>query len=317
MNSPTFFVITPSPVNSPTSALTATPSLPIAVQALIQGTGTPAYDVQIGKLHFSTEINNFQLVSPGTSFHNPIKRVYAEFAYQPIGVKLQWTALWYQNGQLQAIDTKSWQNPPAGTSGIGVSGWERPSQDWLPGNYEVQVFVGTGWRVSGTYSVEGEPPTITPTATLIPTAIPSNTPSRTPVPTSTSLPTSTSTSIPSATLRPTSTRTPLPSATSQPTSTRTQVPTETSLPTSTRTLSPTATQLPSKTPTLRPSATPTFIPSSTPTRTLVPTATHTPSATPTRTPLPTSTSTPAIKSLAVATRSCHGYTLQDAVSDPD
>ena len=119
VKSPTFFVITPSPINSPTSALTPTPALPIAVQALIQGTVTPAYDVQIGKIHFSTEINGYQLVAPATSFQNPIKRVFAEFTFQPIGVKVAWTALWFQNGQLKAIDTTSWENPPVGVSGLG------------------------------------------------------------------------------------------------------------------------------------------------------------------------------------------------------
>ena len=123
---------------------------------------TPVFPIEIGKLRFSTDINNYELVAPGTSFHNPIKQVYAVFNYQPTGVKIQWTALWYQNGGLRYIDTTSWRNSPVG---IGITSWGQDVTSWLPGNYEVQIFIGTGWKSSGTFALQGEPPTITPTRT--------------------------------------------------------------------------------------------------------------------------------------------------------
>ncbi len=156
----TFFVITPSPAATATGASTSTPFLPIAVQAMVQDTMTPVFPVEIGRLRFSTGINNYQLIAPGISFHNPIKHMYAVFNYQPLGVKIQWTALWFQGGSLRHIDTTSWKNAPAG---IGVADWAQEPQAWLAGKYEVQIFLGTGWKASGTFSLEGEPPTITPT----------------------------------------------------------------------------------------------------------------------------------------------------------
>jgi len=65
---------------------------------------TPVFDVEVGRLRFSTEINNYQLVAPATSFQNPIKRMNAVFIYQPIGTKVEWIALWFQDGALKYID---------------------------------------------------------------------------------------------------------------------------------------------------------------------------------------------------------------------
>ena len=50
-SSPTSFVITPSPIITATSASTTTPSLPIAVQPMLQGTTTPVFQVEIGFQH--------------------------------------------------------------------------------------------------------------------------------------------------------------------------------------------------------------------------------------------------------------------------
>src|SRR5512138_3345164 len=147
---PTFFVITPSPAATNTSAATTTPFMPMAVQAMVQGSMTPVFPIEIGKLRFSTDINNYELVAPGTHFHNPVKQVYAVFNYQPTGVKIQWTALWYQNGGLRYIDTNAWRNSPVG---IGITSWGQDVTSWLPGNYEVQIFIGTGWKSSGTFTL--------------------------------------------------------------------------------------------------------------------------------------------------------------------
>ena len=195
-SSPTFFVITPSPIHTAIGALTPTPALPIAVQALLQGEMTPVFNVQVGQPRFSTVINNYQLVAPATGFQNPIKQMNAVFIYQPIGTKVEWIALWYQNGELKNIDNKSWSSSPPG---LGISNWARPAQDWSAGNYEVQVFIGTGWKASGTFTLSGQPPTITVTSTSIPTTAPTNTPTRTLIPTAMAQP--------SRTPLPTSTRT--------------------------------------------------------------------------------------------------------------
>ena len=62
-DTPTFFVITPSPAITSTSPATGTPSLPIAVQAMVQGSMTPVFPVEIGRLQFATEIDKYRLLA--------------------------------------------------------------------------------------------------------------------------------------------------------------------------------------------------------------------------------------------------------------
>jgi len=109
------------------------------------------------------------------------------------------------DGELVFYETAVWEG---GSGGYGYTDWEPPSDQWLPGLYEVQIFVGAEWKVSGVFTVTGQPPipTITPTPTQ--TATPSKTATKTPTitPTQTQWPTLT----PSITLTPTITRTPRP-----------------------------------------------------------------------------------------------------------
>ena len=60
-----------------------------------------------------------------------------------------------------------------GSGGYGYTDWNPSASDWLPGNYEVQLFVGDHWWQSGRFKVTGTAPTAG-TTTLSPT------PSRTP-----------------------------------------------------------------------------------------------------------------------------------------
>lgn len=132
------------------------------------------------------------------------------------------------------------------------------------------------------------PTSTPPTATLVPTATPTNT--NTPIPpTSTPVPTATPTQTP--TLTPTHTPTPTPTQTATPTPTHTPTPTQTPTATPSPTLTPTVTPSPTPTPTatLTPTPLPTNTPTPTPTATLTPTPTQTATPTPTHTPIPTPT----------------------------
>ncbi len=168
--------------------------MPIAVEAMIQGTETPAFEVEVGRLRFSTTINGYQLIAPGESFPNPIKQMYAVFTYQPSNQGVPWTALWYQNGDLKYVDASSWTSSPPG---VGVANWARDAVEWEAGAYEVQIFVGTDWKASGSFALTGEPPTFTPQATSTDTPKPAATSTLTatlpPSPTATGSP------VPSAT----------------------------------------------------------------------------------------------------------------------
>jgi len=246
---------TPSVTDTPT--ITPTPSMPLALEMNFESTVTPNPSAVFSDLTFTNGLDeDYRPLNPGTLFTNPVGHMYALFSYDQMTDGPQWSALWYHGGEIVYYESKPWDG---GSGGLGYTDWNPSPDQWKVGEYEVQIFVGTQFKVSGRFSVEGEPPTPLPTDT--PT--PSITPSRTPIPTRTPWPTNTP--VPSRTPRPTATRT------LRPTITPTRTPYMSPTPTPTRTPWPTATP---RTPT--------------PTRTPWPTPTRTP-VTPTITTWPTPT----------------------------
>ncbi len=127
-----------------------------------------------------------------------------------------------QDQEIVCYETKPWD---ASTGGYGYTECHKGADEWLPGEYDVQIFVGERWISSGKFSITGDLPTATFTFT------PSQTASNTPLPTKSPTVTSTRTSTPTrtASFTPTASKTLLPSRT--PTITRTPKPTETRWPT--------------------------------------------------------------------------------------
>jgi len=103
--------------------------------------------------------------------------LYAVYSYAEMTPGVQWTALWYRNGELVHYETKLWEGS---TGGYDYADCTLPVEKWLAGNYEVQIFVGEDWKVVGRFILEGNPPTatltVTPSPTISPTSIPSLTP---------------------------------------------------------------------------------------------------------------------------------------------
>ena len=94
--------------------------------------------------------------------------MYSCFNYDKMIPGVQWTALWYRNGELVQIETYPWN---AGTGGaIYYTDWGPSPDQWLPGTYSVQIFVGHDFKRSGSFTVEGEAPTAAPTPSPTPTA---------------------------------------------------------------------------------------------------------------------------------------------------
>ena len=56
--------------------------------------------------------------------------------------------------------------------GYGFTEWKAPPEDWLPGTYEVQIFVGLDWKVVGEFILQGDSPTPIPTQSPTPTPLP-------------------------------------------------------------------------------------------------------------------------------------------------
>ena len=171
---------TPSVTDTPTP--TSTPFVPPAIEALFSGVVTPNPDAVFSPLQFSTVYENYECVVPATVFINPVRSMTACFSYNNMQDGVQWTAIWYRDGELVHFETLPWDG---GTGGIGFSEWNPSPEEWLPGTYTIVLFVGLERQTSGQFIVNGEAPT--PAPTLSPTL--TLTPESTPTPTGTSSPT--------------------------------------------------------------------------------------------------------------------------------
>ena len=275
--------ITPTPSISDTPTFTPTPQIPLAIETRFESTVTPNPNAVFSDLIFSQGIDedSYQPLNPGTEFQNPMGHMYALFSYDGMAPESQWTALWYRGNDLVFYETKPWDG---GTGGFGFTDWDPEPHEWWAGEYEVQIFTGNIWKVSGRFLVEGEAPT--PIPSITPTVTETSSPTITKSPTSTLSPTSTNTQIPTATSAP-----PTATLTRQPSST----PTITLPPRETSTSAP-----PTITLTRRPYASPT---------TMTPTITRRPTHTLTITPTPTRTFTPAAPSATITRQPTHTRTI--------
>lgn len=254
--------ITETPSESNTPTLTTTPHIPLAIEGKFTGTLTPPAEAIFSPIDFSNigldGLN--RAIEPTDTFTNPVGSMFAAFSYNGLTDGIQWTALWYRQDELVNFETKPWDG---GTGGYGFSEWHPKAEEWLPGEYQVQIFLGYDWYQVDIFNVFGNPPPSTPTYT--PTATRTLSPTETASPTTTPTPTPIPSNTPTPSLTPT--WTPLPGTVN---------PTDTPIPTITR--RPIATPItPTATITRRPIATP-----------ITPTVTFTrwPTQTPSLTPVP-------------------------------
>ena len=169
---------TPTLTNTPsvtdTPSPTTTPFLPVAIQALFIGPVTPNPDAVFGEMQFSTNFDGLNAIDPRTVYQLPIKKMFGVFAYNNTIPGVQWSALWYRDGNLVCYETHPWDGGTGG--GGGYTECDSPIDGWLPGNYAVQIFMGYDWKVIGRFTVLGELSTsnltASPTATGTPTFTP-------------------------------------------------------------------------------------------------------------------------------------------------
>lgn len=177
--------LTPSqtltPSITPTPEFTPIPRLPASVLAEFTSMVTPNPAAVFSPFTFARGINpaSYAPVQPGGSFANPVSAIYAIFSYDQMLPGVQWTALWYRDGELVHYETKPWDG---GSGGLGYTEWIADAEDWLPGVYQVQMFVGEEAKLVGEFEVTGQPATSTPTRT--PTPLPTATHTRQPTATS-------------------------------------------------------------------------------------------------------------------------------------
>lgn len=170
--------LTFTPAVTDTPPFTPTPFIPLAIEALFESVVTPNPNAVFSPLQFTRDCSNFLDFEAAAVFQNPIRYLCAVFTYAEMTPGSQWTALWYRDGELVHYETIPWDGE---TGGYGFTEWEAPPEEWLPGTYEVQIFVGLEWKVVGQFIVQGDAPTRVPTSS--PTISPSPAATHTPSPT--------------------------------------------------------------------------------------------------------------------------------------
>ncbi len=169
--------ISTTPTITSTATATSTPFLPQQIILLYRETVTPRPDAALSPILVSTRIDrNNQAINPRQEFENPLRRLYGAFTYNNLADGVRWTAIWYYGEEEVCLEATQWDG---GTGGFGYT--ECEPDYWLPGEYEIQMFVGDRWVVSTRFTVIGDPPTPTPTLTR--TATSSMTPTATLTPT--------------------------------------------------------------------------------------------------------------------------------------
>jgi type VI secretion system secreted protein VgrG len=127
---------------------------------------TPNPGAVFSPLQFTLDCSNFNEFTAATVFQNPIDYMCGVFTYDQMTPNAQWTALWYREGKLVHFETIPWDGE---TGGFGFTEWEAPASEFLPGTYEVQIFVGLNWKVVGQFLLQGDAPTSEPTERPTPT----------------------------------------------------------------------------------------------------------------------------------------------------
>ncbi len=182
--------LTLTPSETPTLQFTLTPSitpvpvLPDEIAAEFRSQVTPSGAAVFSPFVFARGINlsNYLPIGEGAVFEHPVAGIYALFSYDQMQPDVQWTALWYRDGMLVHYETKPWDG---GTGGFGYTEWLAPAEEWLPGRYQVEMYVGSEVKLVGDFEVIGLPSTSTPTPSQTPTPTPSPTRTPTPVPSTT------------------------------------------------------------------------------------------------------------------------------------
>ncbi len=193
--------ITLTPTLTATPLYTPTPIMPVVISGGFTSSITPNPNAIFSPITFSRKLaKNLLPLQSEKVFRNPITSIFGSFSYDRMIPGVQWTALWFRNGELIFFESLPWNGA---SGGYGFTECKLPAQDWLPGRYEVRIYVGETWKVTSNFDVIGNPltptftPTLRPTKTLIPTKTMTSTPIKkleitaiitfinTPIPTST------------------------------------------------------------------------------------------------------------------------------------
>lgn len=146
--------LTPSATFTPTITMTLsqtyTPALPQFIQETVQTPIGPDVNAVFSPLSFAEETDEGVVVENFTEFIPPVTTLFGGFSYDRMTTGVQWTAIWFYGEEVVCSETKAWNYAPGG---YGYTDCTRPAEDWKPGRYEVQIYVGQTWKVSGEFYI--------------------------------------------------------------------------------------------------------------------------------------------------------------------
>ncbi len=160
--------ITDTPTITLTPSDTPTPQLPEDVTVLFVETVTPDPSAVFSPIQVARRLDALnQAVNPSVEFENPVDILYGAFSYDFLADGVRWSALWYQEERIVCFETLPWDG---GTGGYGYT--ECELDQWQPGEYEIQLFLGETWKISTRFTISGVPPSLTPTPSPTSTGTP-------------------------------------------------------------------------------------------------------------------------------------------------
>ncbi|MBP9675566.1 MAG: hypothetical protein KBD67_02420 [Anaerolineaceae bacterium] len=148
---------TPSMTYTPTITLTLaqtyTPSFPESIQATIQTPIGPESNAIFSQISFSDQIKDGLIEEAATEFSLPLTTLFGGFSYDRMAEGVQWTAIWLYGEDVICAETKPWNYAPGG---YGYTDCTPSGTSWRPGIYEVKMFAGSTWKVTGTFRILGD-----------------------------------------------------------------------------------------------------------------------------------------------------------------
>jgi hypothetical protein len=142
--------ITPTPTITYTPTITPTPGLPEFIREKIEASVTPGSEGVFSPITVARRLGTFnQPLESSEAFELPVGRLYGTFSDDKLQDGAQWTSLWYFGTQVVCEESKPWDG---GTGGFGYT--ECEPDEWLVGEYVIQMFFGEQWKVSTRFTIE-------------------------------------------------------------------------------------------------------------------------------------------------------------------
>lgn len=141
-----------TPSLTPTPTVSGTPGFPRVYITLPAGTitVTPPAGAVIANARVGRFNDCVSERGVATTFTPNPKPLYVLFDYDGWLPGVRWSNVWTRAGEVIYTETLLWDGS---TGGCGFAEYDHGGQEWMEGNYEVQIFVGDQWVGSTQFTI--------------------------------------------------------------------------------------------------------------------------------------------------------------------